>query len=90
MDYFCYKLNFNTYLLYQLYSFYLLLEIGREYPFSYILFDFLYTPETSAIQLVAGMYLAVVYGFVYKHELFLACGFKNIIGDGFRCEVGYP
>ena len=45
---------------------YLLLEIGSEYPFPYIFFNFLCTPEASAIQLVAGMYLSVIYGFVHK------------------------
>ena len=48
---------------------YLLLKIGSEYPFPYIFFNFLCTPEASAIQFVAGMYLSVIYGFVHKAKL---------------------
>ena len=69
---------------------YLLLKIGSEYPFPYIFFNFLCTPEASAIQFVAGMYLSVIYGFVHKDKLLFASGFKNLAGDSFRCEVGYP
>ena len=54
--------------------FYLSLEVGSEYPFAYIFFNLLHAPEASAVQFVTGAYFSVIYGFVHKDKLFLACG----------------
>lgn len=49
---------------------YLSLEVGSEYPFAYIFFNLLHAPEASAVQLVTGAYLSVIYGLCTKTSSF--------------------